>query len=509
MAISWGYSPKIEKYIPLGDFPIDKYLIIAKQAIENLGWKLSHISESGIIAYTPLSFQSYSEEISIRINANFALVKSECIGIQMFFNDYGKNDANLENFFHEFEYVEYHLKDIWDESLAKFHEFIATQDDDYFEKAPLTAKNKIKNVLYLFYPHKGYLVTPILIIVNIIAYGIFAFGSAFIYRILYKSGASYDLIEKVPSYFGANSRELVLKGQVWRLITHQFLHGSLLHLFFNMYALAYIGLMVENKLGWKKYFAVYILSGICGGLLSIIFHEINYSIGASGAILGLFGAFLALLLNNSFEKNASKAMLVSTLLVCALMLLNGLRGNTDNWAHVGGITCGFLICFILITEKIGGVFIKPQLRFATAIAVVIVFSAIVLTFTTNYEPKKFFALEKAFKKNSEDYAGVYSISTRLPIEERLRRVDDYGVKVWERNKQIVEEMNALKLNEEHSLIRGYYEKITNKTLAFTKLLYLEAADDVPQYRVKLDTTMAQINRLKEEANNKSNRHWGY
>lgn len=509
MAISWGYSPKIEKYIPLGDFPTDKYLIIAKQAIENLGWKLSHISESGIIAYTPLSFQSYSEEISIRINANFALVKSECIGIQMFFNDYGKNDANLEKFFHEFEYVEYHLKDIWDESLAKFHEFIATQDDDYFEKAPLTAKNKIKNVLYLFYPHKGYLVTPILIIVNIIAYGIFAFGSAFMYRILYKSGASFDLIEKVPSYFGANSRELVLKGQVWRLITHQFLHGSLLHLFFNMYALAYIGLMVENKLGWKKYFAVYILSGICGGLLSIIFHEINYSIGASGAILGLFGAFLALLLNNLFEKNASRAMLVSTLLVCALMLLNGLRGNTDNWAHVGGITSGFLICFVLITDKIGQVVIKPQLRFATAITVVIVFSATVLIFTPNYEPKKFFALEKAFKKNSEDYAGVYSISTRLPIEERLRRVDDYGVKVWERNKQIVKQMNALKLNEEHSLIRSYYEKITNKTLAFTKLLYLEAADDVPQYRVKLDTTMAQINRLKEEANNNSNRHWGY
>jgi rhomboid protease GluP len=155
MSISWGYSPKIEKYIPLADFPADKYLIIARQAIENLGWSLSHVSESGLIAYTPISFQSYSEEVSIRIHGNFAVVKSECVGIQMWFNDYGKNDLNLEKFFHEFEYVQYHLQNIWDESLATFHALIATQDDTYFDKAPLTAKNKIKNILYLFFSSKG------------------------------------------------------------------------------------------------------------------------------------------------------------------------------------------------------------------------------------------------------------------------------------------------------------------------------------------------------------------
>ena len=71
MSISWGYSPKTEKFIPLGNFPADKYLIVAQQAIENLGWKLSHISETGLIAYTPISFQSYSEEIAIRIQNNF------------------------------------------------------------------------------------------------------------------------------------------------------------------------------------------------------------------------------------------------------------------------------------------------------------------------------------------------------------------------------------------------------------------------------------------------------
>src|SRR5690606_22944035 len=116
MPISWGYSPKIIRYIPLADFPADKYLIIATQAIANLGWNLSHISQTGIIAYTPLSFQSYSEEISLRIEGNFVIIKSECVGIQMLFNDYGKNSANLDLLFNEFEYVEYHLAEIWEET---------------------------------------------------------------------------------------------------------------------------------------------------------------------------------------------------------------------------------------------------------------------------------------------------------------------------------------------------------------------------------------------------------
>ncbi|QNR84669.1 rhomboid family intramembrane serine protease [Pedobacter riviphilus] len=279
MLISWGYSPKIEKFIPLADFPADKYLIIARQAIENLGWSLSHVSESGLIAYTPISFQSYSEEISIRIHGNFAVVKSECVGIQMLFNDYGKNDANLEKFFHEFEYVEFHLKDVWEESLQKFHQFIATQDDQYFEKAPLATKNKIKNVLFLFFPQKGYTATPILVLLNIFYYiTLVLFSIVYLRYQFVRNGSSYDPdfieeLKKIALNFGVNQRNLVLGGEYWRLISYQFIHGSKSHLFFNMYALVYLGLMIENKLGWKKYLFIYLVSGICGGLLSLIFHQ--------------------------------------------------------------------------------------------------------------------------------------------------------------------------------------------------------------------------------------------
>jgi rhomboid protease GluP len=253
MTVSFGYSPKIEKFIPLGNFPIDRYLIIARQAIENLGWNLSHISEQGIIAYTPISLQSYSEEISIRIDNNFAIFKSECVGIQMLFTDYGKNSLNMEKFFHEFEYVEFHLKDAWEESLAKFHDFVATQDKDYFEKAPLTAKNKIKNVFYLFLPQKNYMATPILLLLNVACFVVSSIFIELFYRYLTHTTRGPVNFDLIGYYIGASNRDLILNGQFWRLLTYQFLHASFLHIFFNMYALAYIGLMIEHKLGFKKY----------------------------------------------------------------------------------------------------------------------------------------------------------------------------------------------------------------------------------------------------------------
>ncbi|MBQ7031660.1 MAG: rhomboid family intramembrane serine protease [Bacilli bacterium] len=91
---------------------------------------------------------------------------------------------------------------------------------------------------------------------------------------------------------GANNRGLVLNGEVFRLITNAFLHGSVIHLAVNMYSLWIIGTQVETYLGKVKFFIIYILSALMGSLFSIIFYENSLSVGASGAIFGLMGALL-------------------------------------------------------------------------------------------------------------------------------------------------------------------------------------------------------------------------
>lgn len=499
MTVSWGYSPKIEKYIPLNNFPADKYLIIARQAVINLGWKLSHISSTGLIAYTPLSLPSYSEEIAIRIAGNFVLAKSECIGIQLCFTDYGKNAENLDRFFNEFEYVEYHLEAIWEESLQKFHEFVNDQDDNYFEKAPLTAKNKIKNILYLFYPRQGYFVTPIIINLNIL-YWIFSIVLiSWNIRSPLPDDDFTDVMENIFLKLGVNDRELVLNGQYWRLISHQFIHFSILHLFFNLYTLVYIGLMVEHKLGSKKYLVIYILSGVCGGLVSLIFHKLAIMAGASGAIMGLFGAFLALLHSHAFEKNANKAMLISTLLVTALMLLSGISGDTDNSAHIGGLVSGYVICYILFNEQHFQKKVSTKRRYTFVAVITLIFTAAVLLRTPNYQLKTFRKLQYSFDINAADFEQVYNIPDELSKAEKIKHIYKYGISAWQKNLQIVKQMQALKLDDQHQYRLNFDARIATKALRISQLFKQEYAEGTNRYRTEMNSLAEEINKIRLEA----------
>ncbi|NNU34312.1 hypothetical protein HK413_09420, partial [Mucilaginibacter sp. S1162] len=80
-------------------------------------WRIGYFGRDGIIGYTPISWESYAEEVAVRIVNNTAVIKSECVGYQGFFTDYGKNEKNLELLLNgEIEYVEYHLKDTLQET---------------------------------------------------------------------------------------------------------------------------------------------------------------------------------------------------------------------------------------------------------------------------------------------------------------------------------------------------------------------------------------------------------
>ncbi|WP_316832344.1 rhomboid family intramembrane serine protease [Pedobacter aquatilis] len=514
MSISWGYSPKVEQFIPLADFPVDKYLIIARQAIENLGWNLSHVSETGVIAYTPISFQSYSEEISIRIHGNFAIVKSECVGIQMWFNDYGKNNQNLEKFFHEFEYVQFQLKDVWEESLVKFHEFAETQDVDYFEKAPLAAKNKIKNILYVFLPQKGYFVAPVLVIINILYWFfkkiITVIYAGFLYQQALKTNSRESFIYKMDELlltFGVNNRHLVLDGQVWRLIAHQFVHYSFVHLFFNMYALVYIGLMIENKLGWKKFLFIYLFSGICGGLTSLLFHEEGVMMGASGAIMGLFGAFLALLLNKSFEKNATKSLLISTAIATAIILFNGaVSKRTDNAAHMGGIISGFMLCYILIADFNFEPFKKPIFKYGFSVLLILIYSVTIFLTTPNYQTEKYKRLKYDFSKNLLNFNNVLYLKIDLTKSEKISQIEEYGIKEGQKNIEIIKKMQPLNLKAIDAYDRKMKTQIAEKSLSVAKLMRRDIhADSLTKYSKQttreIEALLLLTYKLRDSMNN--------
>jgi len=502
-AWKWGYSPKVEKFIPLGYFSADRYLIIAMRVIENLGWKLSHISATGIIAYTNISLQSYSEEVSIRIDSNFALFKSECIGVQMLFTDYGKNEQNMERFFNEFDYVEYHLESIWEQEIDVFEQLKATQDDSYFERAPLVNKDKIKNVLYLFYPQKGYRVTPVIVLINIFFWlfcVVFLNIAIFLY-IRGELGQQGDVFQLQSLYLklGANSRDLVLKGEWWRLLTQQFMHFSFFHLFFNMYALIYIGLMVEPKLGSIKTLVVYILSGVCGGVLSVAMHTTGIMGGASGPILGMFGALLALMLCKAFEKNANKALFISTAILVAYMLINGaFTRRVDNAAHIGGLISGFVICYLLYNERPLRLGMPVVVRYMVSVLLVVLTAGFSILWMPNYQQKEFEKLQGDFVENSRAFNQVYYIERSFPKAQKLQIIQSSGLDKWKANQHIVKQMEKLVLDEKYQLRRRYNSKMAEKGYLLATLMYKQTEAGDKQYQREITAIMTEMSELGEE-----------
>lgn len=156
-----------------------------------------------------------------------------------------------------------------------------------------------------------------------------------------------------------------LNGEYYRLITAAFTHYNILHLFFNMYALYVIGSQIESFFGKKKYLIIYILSSIFSGLMSITFMADNgASIGASGAIFGLFGSLLYFGYHyRLYLGNVMRSQVIP--LIIFNLFIGFVFSGIDNFAHIGGLIGGLFTSMMLgvkykstKSEKINGLIIS-------------------------------------------------------------------------------------------------------------------------------------------------------
>ena len=161
---------------------------------------------------------------------------------------------------------------------------------------------------------------------------------------------SYLLQLLIPSYEGALwiSGIDFQQGEYWRLLTVALVHGGLLHLGFNLYALHLMGLPVELYFGKTKYILVLLSSLICGSLASALFNDPRIaSIGASGMVFGLFGSLALIGERLGIEW---RGILV---IVGINFALGFILGNVDWRAHVGGLIGGTAMTFLLYRPKKG------------------------------------------------------------------------------------------------------------------------------------------------------------
>ncbi len=157
------------------------------------------------------------------------------------------------------------------------------------------------------------------------------------------SGSVVDFPGQTAVSFGANFGPYTLSGEWWRLVTYMFLHGGILHIAFNMWCLWDLGALAESLYGRWTFAAIYFMTGIGGGLGSIIWNPRTFTVGASGAIFGLAGALIASFYLGEFSlpRVAIGGTLRSLVVFAGFNLFfGGMFAGVDNACHLGGLVSG-------------------------------------------------------------------------------------------------------------------------------------------------------------------------
>jgi len=138
---------------------------------------------------------------------------------------------------------------------------------------------------------------------------------------------------------------LVYEGAYWQLFTAMFIHADLLHLFGNMLFLLIFGLRAEELFSTPEYFLIYLLSGLTGNLLTLLLGPQLVSVGASGAIFGMFGAVAI------YVRRAIGQSILSALMYAFFLLMISWGPNVNFLAHLGGLVAGLLIGYLLAVKR--------------------------------------------------------------------------------------------------------------------------------------------------------------
>ncbi|MBS7655081.1 rhomboid family intramembrane serine protease [Candidatus Bathyarchaeota archaeon] len=172
--------------------------------------------------------------------------------------------------------------------------------------------------------------TSLLITINLIIYAFLAFSSRNILII------NYELLAIYGQY-----NLFVYEGWLWQLFTSIFVHANLLHVLGNSLFLAFFGFKAEELFSKKIYLFIYFSSGFIGNLLTLLMGSNVVSVGASGAIFGLFGASIMYM-----RKTMNQPILSALIYSFYLFLINAGAG-VNLFAHFGGLAAGLIIGYSL------------------------------------------------------------------------------------------------------------------------------------------------------------------
>jgi membrane associated rhomboid family serine protease len=478
-----GITPKYIQDFPLHELSDEQFLVLALEAASQLAWKVTYISASGLIAYTNKGLSSKKAKIEIRIINGIANLKSSSIGTELF--DNGRNKKTVDAFLSAFYEVK--ATATAGDIITKYRELTESNkiDENDVLNVPPPPMERITGVIGILKPTNGYFITPLIIDANVL-----------LFILMVASGVSI-LSPDTDSLlrWGADFRPLTLSGEWWRLVTNIFLHIGIMHLVMNMFALIYIGLMLEPYLGKARFLAAYFLTGIAASLTSMCWYSLTVSAGASGAIFGMYGVFLALLTSNFIEEKTRKDLLMSIAVFVAYNLLGGMRAGVDNSAHLGGLISGAIIgyAFIPSLKKPG----EKGIEFATIflLSALTLVSAIVVFKTLSNDIGKYDMEMKPFFINENLATEVLKLPDTTAKKELVYGLRDRGIYYWKENLALLDKVDKLNLPD---VLRQRDEMLRQYCMLRIKsyeLMCKDLEEGTDTYKTQIEDDNKQISAL--------------
>jgi membrane associated rhomboid family serine protease len=432
----------------------DQLLQLAYGTFLELGWTPKYAGPNRIVGYTPRSWNKYDDAILVEAIDGIMSVTSSLVHNESF-DMMGKNKRHIKDFMEAFEKVRSSApKPEWTTAIENLRTQTiqkVTEETKQAEEIDKVMKQSRSNLF--------------------VTYGIMALNVV-VFILMVIDGAEIFTVTDglVHIKWGSNVTALTLSGDWWRLITSTFIHFGIIHLAMNMYALYTAGVYLEPMLGKTKYIAAYFCTGIIAGIVSLWWHKdgINGA-GASGAIFGLYGVFLALLFTNLIPRQVRSALLQSIGIFVVFNIVYGMRSGIDNAAHIGGLLSGMLIGFIFYLELSG----KINTRKATAaLFITILTIAGTWYFLTNYKSDtvRVDQLQKEFFVLQDSALNSLIESEKLIGSERKEKLLNVTLPIWKKNLENLNEMETLSMSTSMKAEQQAIKKYVQLRIEETELL---------------------------------------
>lgn len=474
--------------LPLGKLESNQLLALAIETAKSLSWPLGKITATGFEAFPHFQGKPGYEIFTFQI-AN-GIGSLYCTGDGLGNMSSGEiNKANINLFIQQFHTLRESTDDEWINERSDYWMEVIRELKDGKQNSSGSDGSPLQTFIDMFVPEKQYFVTPILVILNVL-----------IFVIMVLSGVDFFSPDTESLLrWGANNRMLTLDGQAWRLLSACFIHIGFLHLVMNMYALIFIGALLEPFLNRSYFLIAYLISGLMASTVSMAWHSNVAGAGASGAIFGMYGVFLALLSTNLVEKNSRKELLVSIGIFIGYNLLFGLKSGVDNAAHVGGLFTGFFIgrSYVPSLRKPA----QGQLKTRTLALNIIVGLGIVFSvyYTLPNTYKVYDLKMKAFTENETRALQFYHLPDSASKEILLRTLNDSGIYYWNENLVLLDQISQLKLPGEYQSRNDLLQKYCRLRLNTYRLLYqqineghTQSVDSINWYYKAIDSLFSSM-----------------